>query len=257
MPGEAIGGTDTVGVRDVFLNVGTYSGRMNRQGIGRGIGVGLVVVCLIVSTGVVAGVTPTISASGGTVTPGETITVEITAEEVGMLSLSGIPMDWGIESIDSAGATALEGTENGSQKVGWAWTTNQNSVSVSVTLAVPSDASAGDQSLTVEAGNSDDEITTSSVTVTVEADGGIIDNSGTTTDTATATESADDPTATATTVGTDEPTETKTAVESPETTTGERTATAATPTATGGPGFGPVVAVVALIAIVALASRRA
>ncbi|MFB6162255.1 MAG: hypothetical protein ABEJ86_02285, partial [Halococcoides sp.] len=110
---------------------------------------------------------PSVSVVGGTVAPGESVTVEVNADNVGTLSLAGIPTDWTIESRDAAGGSPVTQTVDGTQKIGWTWSTNQDSVSIAVTLGIPGDAAVGDTTLTAEAGNANNRIETDTATVAV------------------------------------------------------------------------------------------
>ncbi|MFB6163327.1 MAG: hypothetical protein ABEJ86_07820 [Halococcoides sp.] len=110
---------------------------------------------------------PSVSVSGGTVAAGEDVTVEVTADDVGTLSLAGIPTSWGVDANSTAGASPLVGMKNGAQKVAWTWHTDQNDVTATVTLSIPETATVGTTTLTAQAGNSADETTTASGTVTV------------------------------------------------------------------------------------------
>ncbi|WP_159077046.1 PGF-CTERM sorting domain-containing protein [Halococcoides cellulosivorans] len=229
-----------------------------------------IVAALLVTSGV-AVAAPSISASAGDAAPGETVTVEMTVQEVGVLSVTGIPSDWEIESYDSAGGTPQVGTTDGAQKIGWTWNEDR-SADISVTLAVPDDAS--DASLTIEASNIADETVTESLTVAVEdgsddsesdgGDGGV--GGGENIDIET-----DDPTTEASDESTAEDTETEsedTGADTDEATTDDAAdvneggaesspteQSDSSPTDAGGPGFSAALALIALVAVAALARR--
>jgi len=141
-------------------------------------------------------------------------------------------------------------------------TTSGGSVTVDTSSAIP-----GTYRISVE--GSDIEDGRASTTVTVAGGNGDSGDGQTRTPTATATPTPEptatatatptatpEPTPTATPTATPEPTATPTPTDTPEPTT---TATPTpTPTATegGGPGFGPVVALLALLTVAILAHRR-
>ncbi|AWB28227.1 PGF-CTERM sorting domain-containing protein [Halococcoides cellulosivorans] len=110
---------------------------------------------------------PSVNVEGGAVMPGETTTVSLTAENVGLLSLDGIPTDWTIESIDDAGGSPIDETTDGTDKIAWTWDQNQDSVAIDVTLSVPADAALGETALTAEAANGADLSATDTATVSV------------------------------------------------------------------------------------------
>ncbi|MFB6163065.1 MAG: PGF-CTERM sorting domain-containing protein, partial [Halococcoides sp.] len=226
---------------------------------------------------------PTVSATAGSVPPGENVTVEVTAETVGTLSLSGIPTGWSVDASSTAGASPLVNETNGTQKVAWTWNANQDSVSVTVTLGIPGDATLDDTVLTAEASNAYDHYANDTATVSV-----------TQAPTATATETAsqndggsndggsnggggiggdgfdfDEETTTADSGGGEpvDPVDTTTTTVSegaaepstPETTTSTETTEQSmkkTTTDTSGPGFGSVLALIALVAAALVAMGR-
>ncbi|WP_159077090.1 hypothetical protein [Halococcoides cellulosivorans] len=113
---------------------------------------------------------PSVSVTDGTVAPGETVTVDVTAENTGVLSLAGIPTAWEIDSYDDAGGSPVVGTVDGAQKIGWAWDQDDDRT-VSVTLSIPDDATLGETDLTAVAEDTDDAMATSTGTITVEEAG--------------------------------------------------------------------------------------
>lgn len=115
----------------------------------------------------------TLTASGGTTSPGETVTVSFTLENTGseasayILDASSLPDDFSIESRDDDGGT-WKGSENS-----WLWQTVEagNTVEPSLTISVPSDAN-GEYSVDAEAKDSDGVQDTATATITVEGGGG-------------------------------------------------------------------------------------
>ncbi|MFB6162256.1 MAG: hypothetical protein ABEJ86_02290, partial [Halococcoides sp.] len=137
---------------------------------------------------------PSVNVLGGFVDTGESITVEVTAEDVGTLSLAGIPTGWGVEASTAAGASPLVNVSNGAQKVAWVWSENQDSISATVTLSIPNDAASGETMVTAEASNNKNLHATQTASIMVS------DPSVTMTpETATPTETTETPTETPTT----------------------------------------------------------
>ena len=122
-----------------------------------------VVVSLTFAMPAAAG-TPAVSANGGTVAPGETVTVTVDVENAQTAKLGSIPGSWMVESVESAGASTIERDTY----VGWAWGADQTSQTVSVTLGVPADTDPGEYALEVTVEDSDGNKARSTAMATVE-----------------------------------------------------------------------------------------
>ncbi|MFW6436812.1 MAG: hypothetical protein ACOCYZ_04185, partial [Halococcoides sp.] len=110
---------------------------------------------------------PTVSVSDGSVAPGETVTVDVSATDATVLSLAGIPSDWTIDDYDEEDGLPQEvEQDDGAQKIQWAWDDDQDR-SVSVTLSIPEDAATEETELTAEAGDTEDRMVTANGTVSV------------------------------------------------------------------------------------------
>ncbi|MFW6436445.1 MAG: PGF-CTERM sorting domain-containing protein [Halococcoides sp.] len=223
-----------------------------------------VVVALLMTSGVAVAV-PSVSAEGGDVTPGETVTVDISVEDTGLLSLAAIPSDWTIESYDKNGAEVVEGTtDSGDQKIGWTWSEDQ-SVDISVTLGVPEDEGAG-AFLEFEASDIGEETTSTGLMMGIEDEGesedtsegegriGGEDDIETTTDDGDESTTSDEATEDETSDG--ETNDGETDADGAESTSTSEQSDTATPTSEGGPGFTVVGALVALVALAGLARRE-
>jgi len=109
--------------------------------------------------------TPTVSTSGGTAAPGETVTVTIDVENAQTAKVGSIPSEWSIESVEAASATTIERDTY----IGWAWTDDQTSQPVSIELGVPTDIDPREYTLDVTVEDSDGNTATTTAVATVEA----------------------------------------------------------------------------------------
>jgi major cell surface glycoprotein (TIGR04216 family) len=118
------------------------------------------------------------SASGGQVQPGNTVTVSVSASDVGSIDIGNIPSSWSVASSTESTGNAFFGPSgqgdniNSNGNVAWAWGSDQSSVSASVTLNVPSGASTGTVTLDVNAGAGGSASDSTTVDVDVTSGGG-------------------------------------------------------------------------------------
>jgi len=140
----------------------------------------LVLFCLAAGLGVagVAAQEASISVSAeadDTVSAGGQVTLDVTAQDTGFITVSNVPSSWSVSSSQNQGAfVAPDGPGNEIQSSGtvlWAWADDRPSSEVSVTFAVPEDSQPGDVSLNIDVENGDGDTASDTVTVTVEGDG--------------------------------------------------------------------------------------
>ena len=97
--------------------------------------------------------------------------MDVSAEDVGFVSISGIPDDWEVDSSQNEGAflgpDGLGDNINDSGEVAWVWDDGQDSVDVSVTFNVPVATTLQDYDLDVEAENTAGYINSDTATVSV------------------------------------------------------------------------------------------
>ena len=105
---------------------------------------------------------PVVTATGGTVEQGSTVTVDVSIDNSKAVKLSGIPDGWSVSDRTDNGA--YTGTTT---RAGWVWETG-GSHTASVTLSVPADAPTGDLDLTATTQDSAGVTETDTATVTVE-----------------------------------------------------------------------------------------
>lgn len=138
----------------------------------------LFVVCLaVLATGLALGsvaaqdLSMTVDADD-TVAAGEELTVEISAENVGSVTVDDVPSDWSVSSSQNDDAfinpESLGDEIENEGSVVWAWEGDRSNVGVSVTFAVPEDAQTAEQVLSIVSENSDGDSDEESVTVAVQ-----------------------------------------------------------------------------------------
>lgn len=108
--------------------------------------------------------------SGGNTNPGGQATVTVEAEEVTSVAINDIPDDWSVASSSTDGGNLI-GNPQTDIVISYATAGQQSSVSISVTFDIPSNASAGDNDLEIVASGTQSE-ESATATVTVQQTGG-------------------------------------------------------------------------------------
>ncbi|MUV90971.1 PKD domain-containing protein [Halapricum sp. CBA1109] len=123
----------------------------------------LAVVMVAAGMAVPAAAAPTVTANGGTVAPGDTVTISVDVSDGQTLEVSSIPGGWTV--VDRTNDGAFGNSDPGSE--GWVWS-EDGSHSVTLTLRVPGDAADGQYALDTFVEKSDGTTATGSATVTVD-----------------------------------------------------------------------------------------
>ena len=123
----------------------------------------LAVVMVAAGMAVPAAAAPTVTANGGTVAPGDTVTISVDVSDGQTLEVSSIPGGWTV--VDRTNDGAFGNSDPGSE--GWVWS-EDGSHSVTLTLSVPGDAADGQYALDTFVEKSDGTTATGSATVTVD-----------------------------------------------------------------------------------------
>lgn len=114
---------------------------------------------------------PSASASDHVVAPGETVTVELTAQKVHSIKFQGVPTDWEIVDSDSDGTDGqIEEEDSGDRVVGWVFPEAVENRTATVTLRVPEDASTGQHRFNVSAEHVENGMAHASTIVNVNPD---------------------------------------------------------------------------------------
>lgn len=135
----------------------------------------LVSLVFVAASGSVVAQTPTTSVSvetDGPVSPGGEATVAVSAESAGSVRVEGIPSGWGVSSSQNDGSFIApdemgDDTENGT--VLWAWEQDRQTLNVSVTFDVPEDTQEGNYTLDVGAERRDGMTDNGSAVITVQS----------------------------------------------------------------------------------------
>jgi len=108
------------------------------------------------------------------VSPGGQVTVDVTTQDTGSITVNNVPSTWSVSSSQNQGAfVSPDGPGDQIQDSGavlWAWANDRQSSEVSVTFGVSEDTQPGDVTLGIEAENGDGDTASDTVTVTVEGD---------------------------------------------------------------------------------------
>jgi PGF-CTERM protein len=109
------------------------------------------------------------------VSPGGRVTVDVTAQDTGSITVSNVPSSWSVSSSQNQRAfVSPDGPGDQIQDSGtvlWAWADDRRSSDVSVTFGVSEDAQPGEVRLGIEVENGDGDTASDTVTVTVGGDG--------------------------------------------------------------------------------------
>lgn len=110
--------------------------------------------------------TPSVTASGGTASPGGSATVTADAQDVISVAINDIPNNWSVASKDTDGGLAIGDPSTGIV-VSYATVGEQSSVSISFTFDIPSDAPIQDNDIEVVASSPNGDAT-DTATVSVQ-----------------------------------------------------------------------------------------
>jgi len=108
-----------------------------------------------------------VTASGGSASPGGRATVTVDAEDVTSVAINDIPDDWSVASSSTDGGQLIGNPSTGIV-VSYATAGEQPSVSISVTFDIPSDAPIQDNNLEVVAFGTSGPDATDTATVSVQ-----------------------------------------------------------------------------------------
>jgi len=115
---------------------------------------------------------PSVRASGGSASTGESATVDIEAQDLSSLVLRNVPTSWSVASSTNDGASVAPDGSGDNVAAGgnvtWEWTSERTTVDVSVTFDVPDSAQTGDYSLEAEAVDDGGNSTTDTAVVAVD-----------------------------------------------------------------------------------------
>jgi len=134
----------------------------------------LVFVAASASVGAQVPTTSVSAETDGTVNPGGQATVNVSAESAGSVSIEGVPSAWEVSSSRNGGAFISpdelgDNTDQGS--VLWAWEEDRQSLNVSVTFGVPADAREANYTLEAGAERRDGMTDNDSVVIAVQVAG--------------------------------------------------------------------------------------